>query len=242
MKRIILACMTLLLLSGCMGYLPEADSLEECVEQGDCKYSDNDIKSEGSDFSTQLQDLLLEEEDDMYFSYTNSGAGHDMDIDYFMYDELSEDNINQFKDIYQAIVNTIEEAYDIDLYSIQVSYTDVQFSFYSERFNETESHIRTSVSFHDSLSEEIREEQLQEYITTHLDQLVLLIDSKIVDTIHFYSGSFESYIQFVKSDDDTGYYLMNAGDQVTDTVISDMMSSLETNGITLETPPSEIEE
>lgn len=224
------------------GISPEADSLEECVEQGDCKYSDNDIKSEGSAFSNQLQDLLFEEEDDMVFSYTNSGEGHDMDIDYFMYDELSEDNINQFKDIYQAIVNTIEEAYDIDVYSIQVSYTDVQFSFYSERFNETESHIRTSVSFHDSLSEEITEEQLQEYITTHLDQLVLLIDSNIVDTIHFYSGSSESYMECVKLDDGMGYYLMKTGDQVTDTVISDLMSSLQTNGITLEAPPSKTEE
>ena len=62
MKKLPLMLILLLILTGC-GRTPQGKSIEDCMETENCSYLDNNVKTEGSELSNALLELLIDQSD-----------------------------------------------------------------------------------------------------------------------------------------------------------------------------------
>lgn len=124
MKKTLLAIILLsivTILSSCG--TPRGESIEDCRNMGgSCLYWDNDVKTEGSDLALSLQDLLINESDDIIFSYSIYPEFDKMVFTYYSSDEISVSSLDQLIPLTAHMIVVLNQYYEIDTIETRINY------------------------------------------------------------------------------------------------------------------------
>jgi hypothetical protein len=112
------------MLTACNLGIPDGKSIEDCMEIGYCYYSEKDVKTEGSEFADSLKELLVNEADDIVFTYSINPENDAMWIEYISSEDISVESLDELLDILKQTVEVISSYYDIDTIYTKLLYSD----------------------------------------------------------------------------------------------------------------------
>ncbi len=210
----------IILLTGCKG-IPHGDSIEDCMETENCYYHDNNVKTEGSDLSIALIELLIDQSDDLIFFYSINPGGDSIGFEYYADRDVTYDNIIELIDAMAEVIDTVNGFYSIDDISTDIFLNEnLEIHLYFDEAGEID-FLYSNLDY--ETSREDTEEDILLYLDSHIEELKELIDLELFDTISWY-GTLVSNCVYIDFDNDS-MKVLRFGNAHTDS-IDDKISEL----------------
>lgn len=180
-----------LILFGCG--IPEGKSIEDCMNIGSCYYSDRDVKIEDSELALSLRNLLIDEADDIYFSYMINPGGDSINLIYQKNAEVTNSSLDQLIALTAQMIEVVNQHYEIDVIETIIKFeSDISISVSHDQEMKI---IYLVANLNSSNSDLDEENQVIIYLDQRVDTISLLLEYGGFDRIWWYgSGSDSVYI------------------------------------------------
>ncbi len=184
MKRILLILVLSILFIGCG--ITEGDSIEDCQEIGYCNYSDKNIKNEESSMAQALRNQLLDDADDIVFSYSINPGGDSLWIEYTSNDELSHTALDTLILLMKDLILTVNEYYEIDNIRTNIIIDDdVYVKVYFDELLQVD-YIAVDLDYVSLKNDS--EQEIIDYLVIYANKVKLLLDYEKINKIWYYGS------------------------------------------------------
>lgn len=184
MKRILLILVLSILFIGCG--ITEGKSIEDCQEIGYCNYSDKNIKNEESSMAQALRNQLLDDADDIVFSYSINPGGDSLWIEYTSNDELSHTALDILILLMKDLILTVNEYYEIDNIRTNIIIDDdVYVKVYFDELLQVD-YIAVDLDYVSLKNDS--EQEIIDYLVTYANKVKLLLDYEKINKIWYYGS------------------------------------------------------
>ncbi len=166
--------------------ITEGDSIEDCQEIGYCDYLNKSVKNEGSDLALALMDQLLDDSDDIIFSYSIDPGGDSFWIEYTSNEDLSHTALDILIPLMKDLILTVSEYYEIDDIRTNISIDeDILVNVYFDDVLEID-YIAVDLEYA-SLKDD-SEQEIMNYLEIYADKVKLLLDYEEINKIWWYGS------------------------------------------------------
>jgi hypothetical protein len=226
MKKLTIYLTMLLILSVFSGCgIPNGESIEDCMSIGNCYYLDKDVKVESSELSSSLRNLLIDESDEMYFSYMINPGGDAMSLVYHNNGEMTNSSLDQLILLTAQMVEVVNQYYEIDAIETSIIFEEHIEIIVSHDQELNVSYLVAEINFDNSNLDS--ESQIISYLEENQQPVKFLLDYEEFDRIWWYEGGITS-IYIEKDGSNIIIYRMGiAYSDAIDTKISDLLDEYE---------------
>ena len=190
MKRILPMILVLLLLSSCVGVVPDGVSIEDCIEKGLCNYNNNDVTTEGSELSMELMALMLFEDDQFTFNFGINPGGAAMSYTYASNEPFTHALLDDFITLMKDATVLTDNRYEIIEYTYNIQFEDGFIA--NPHLDENYELEYLSFSFDGRLTKSIEtdtEAEILSHLEDTMDEVKSCIDYAFTDHIYWYGNA-----------------------------------------------------
>lgn len=165
---------------------PTGNSIDDCMEMDQCSYLNNDVRLEESDMANDLRELLLNNQDDMIFSYTIDRGGDMLDVTYHTHEDFTADKLDDLMPLLDQIKTVVDTHYDIDYINCILIFEGC--INITSRYSLDSANDYIEVEFDYESSKEDPEDYILNKLDEYADDVIIFINSNYINKIQWYGG------------------------------------------------------
>lgn len=226
-KGLLIGLLVLILLTACG--VDEGNSIEDCMDNGNCRYPNKDVRTEGSVLSKRLSEIIINDEDDMIFYYGINPGGDHFSLVYTSIEEINHTSFDQVISLFKEANIIIQELYNFDHVEFSAFFDehmemDIKFDVYNEvTYVHFDFDYVSSREFEEMEASEFND-FVVDYINEYHEQLKICLDYQLTDSI-FFLGSYPMFITFtIEGDSIYIYRHFRTKTIVVDNILEDLFS------------------